>query len=209
MGMQIDRRNVLSQMGLAVISGAMFGLTPEQSHALAADQATTHVQTIVNEVSALLDSSDDSTAKAIRLRQIMEQRAAMPQIARFAAGTAWRGMNADQQTRFVDAFSKFISTIYFGRFQEYVSVGMSVESFKIGRVIDAGRKGMLVKTNILQNGKAPVSVEWLVTDQPGRVLIADIVVEGISLLVTQREEIGGMLEARHGDVERLIADLNA
>ena len=65
--MQIDRRNVLSQMGLVVISGAMFGLTPEQSHALAADQATTHVQTIVNEVSALLDSSDDSTAKAIRL----------------------------------------------------------------------------------------------------------------------------------------------
>ena len=207
--MRIDRRNVLSQVGLAVISGAMFGLTPTRSHALAADQATTHVQTILNEVLALVDSTGDTTAKAIQLRQIMELRAAMPQIARFAAGVAWRGMNANQQTRFVDAFSKYISTVYFNRFQEYVSAGRSAESFKIGRVIDAGRKGMLVKTKILRNGEVPVSVEWLVTDRPGRVLIADIVVEGISLLVTQREEIGGMLEARHGDVEKLIADLNA
>jgi phospholipid transport system substrate-binding protein len=54
-----------------------------------------------------------------------------------------------------------------------------------------------------------VDVEWLVTDQPGQVLIADIVIEGVSLLVTQREEIGGMLEARRGDVEKLIADLAA
>jgi phospholipid transport system substrate-binding protein len=39
------------------------------------------------------------------------------------------------------------------------------------------------------------------------VVIADIVIEGISMLVTEREEIGGMLEARGGDVEKLIADL--
>ena len=60
----------------------------------------------------------------------------------------------------------------------------------MGRVIDAGRKGMLVKTKILRSGGAPLGVEWLVTDQPGQILIADIVIEGISLLVTQREEIG-------------------
>jgi phospholipid transport system substrate-binding protein len=48
-----------------------------------------------------------------------------------------------------------------------------------------------------------------VTDQPGQALIADIIIEGVSLLVTQREEIGGMLEARQGDVEKLITDLSA
>ena len=207
--MKIDRRNFLNQVGLTLISGAMIGLAPTRSHALDADQATAHVQAIVNEVSALVDSNGDSAAKATQLRQIMEERAAMPQIARFAAGAAWRGMNAEQQARFVDAFAKFISTAYYGRFQEYVSAERSAESLKIGRVVDAGRKGMLVKTKISRNGEAPVSVEWLITDRPGRVLVADIVVEGISLLVTQREEIGGMLEARHGDVEKLIADLSA
>jgi phospholipid transport system substrate-binding protein len=55
----------------------------------------------------------------------------------------------------------------------------------------------------------PVVVEWLVSDRPGRVVIADIVIEGVSLLVTQREEIAAMLEKRGGDVDKLISDLAA
>jgi phospholipid transport system substrate-binding protein len=66
-----------------------------------------------------------------------------------------------------------------------------------------------VKTKIHRAGGAAVDVEWLVSDKPGQVLIADIVIEGVSLLVTQRDEIGGMLDARKGDVEKLIADLSA
>jgi phospholipid transport system substrate-binding protein len=207
--MWIDRRNLLNQTALLLVAGAALGLAPTLSHALGEDQAAAHVQITINEVSALVDSNGDSASKALRLREIMEQRAAMPQIARFAAGTAWRSMDADQQTRFVAAFTKFVSGVYASRFQEYANAGKTAELFKIGHVIDAGRKGMLVKTTIVRTGATPMEVEWLVTDQPGRVLIADIVIEGVSLLVTQREEIGGMLEARRGDVEKLIADLTA
>jgi phospholipid transport system substrate-binding protein len=57
--------------------------------------------------------------------------------------------------------------------------------------------------------EAPIAVDWLVTDRPGRTVVADIVIEGVSMLVTEREEIGSMLEARGGDVEKLIADLAA
>jgi len=209
MGMRIDRRNLLIWTAQIVIAATTAGLVPTLSHALAENDATAHVQVTINEVSSLVDSAGDSAAKAVRLREIMEQRAAMPQIARFAAGIAWRSMNADQQSRFVAAFTKFVSSVYASRFQEYASTGKSAESFKIGQVVDAGRKGMLVKTTIIRTGEAPVNVEWLVTDQPGQVLIADIVIEGVSLLITQREEIGGMLEARHGDVEKLISDLAA
>jgi len=183
-------------------------MAPGLSQALGESDAVAHVQVTINEVSSLVDSAGDSASKAVRLREIMERRAAMPQIARFAAGGAWRVMTEDQRTRFVAAFIKFVSGVYASRFQDYASVGNSTESFKMGRVIDAGSKGILVKTKILRTGEAPVDVEWLVTDQPGQVLIADIVIEGVSLLVTQREEIGGMLEARRGDVEKLITDLS-
>ncbi len=54
-----------------------------------------------------------------------------------------------------------------------------------------------------------MNVEWLVSDRPGRVVVADIVIEGISMLVTEREQIAGMLEARGGNVDKLIADLGA
>jgi phospholipid transport system substrate-binding protein len=209
--MRVDRRELLNRTALAVIAGVIAGLTaglsPTLSHALSEGEATAHVRMTINEVSSLVDDPANSAAKAQRLLSIMEQRAAMPQIARFSAGFAWRGMNEDQQTRFANAFGKYLSGLYAGRFQEYAGTGNTGETFKMGQVIDAGRKGMLVKTSILRAGEAPVEVEWLVTDRPGRVVIADIVIEGISMLVTEREEIGGMLEARGGDVEKLIADL--
>ncbi len=199
--MWIDRRDLLNRTALAVIAGVTAGLAPSLSHALSKDEATAHVQITINEITALIESPGDTASKASRLLAIMERRAAMPQIARFAAGVAWRGMNDDQQTRFVAAFGKFISRIYAGRFQEYAGSGQSGETFRMGRVIDAGRKGMLVKTSIIRTGEAPVVVEWLVTDRPGRVVITDFVIEGVSMLVTEREEIGGMLEARGGNVE--------
>jgi phospholipid transport system substrate-binding protein len=205
--MRIDRRELLNRTALAAFAGVIASVIPSLSHALSEDEATTHVRTTIDEVSVLVDSPANSASKAQGLLSIMEQRAAMPQIARFAAGFAWRGMSEDQQARFAAAFGKFLSGTYAGRFQEYASTGNTGETFKMGQVIDAGRKGMLVKTSILRTGSEPVEVEWLVTDRPGRVVIADIVIEGISMLVTEREEIGGMLEARGGDVEKLIADL--
>jgi phospholipid transport system substrate-binding protein len=205
--MRINRRNLLNRAALGAAGASVAWLAPSLAVALAEGDAVSHVRLTIDEVSALVDSTDSKDTKAKRLLAIMEQRAAMPQIARFAAGIAWRGMNPDQQARYTDAFGKFLSGIYAGRFQEYAGNGNSAEAFKMGRVIDAGRKGLLVKTSIVRAGAAPIDVEWLVTDRPGRVVIADIVIEGVSMLVTEREEIGGMLEARGGDVERLIADL--
>jgi len=206
--MRIDRRDFLNRTALAVIAGATMGLAPSLSHALSEDEAIAHVQTTINEIMALVDSPGDNASKAPRLLAIMERRAAMPQIARFSAGIAWRGMNEDQQTRFVAAFGTFLSGVYVGMFQEYAGNGQPGEAFKMGRVIDAGRKGMLVKTSIIRTGNAPVEVEWLVTDRPGRVVIADIVIEGVSMLISEREEIGGMLETHGGSVDKLIADLS-
>ncbi len=207
--MLIDRRDLLNRTAMALIAGATAGLAPSLCHALSEDEATAHVRGAIKEIMVLVDGPDDSALKAPQLLAIMERRAAMPQIARFAAGIAWRGMSEDQQTRFVAAFGGFISRIYSNRFQEYAGGGPPGEGFKMGRVIDAGRKGMLVTTSIIRTGEAPVEVEWLVTDRPGRIVIADIVIEGISMLVTEREEIGGMLEARGGDVDKLIDDLAA
>ena len=207
--MQIDRRDLLGRAALAVIAGATAGLAPSLSRALSEDEASAHVRITVSEILALVGGPGDSASKAPRLLAIMKRNAAMPQIARFSAGIAWRGMNEDQQTRFVTAFGTFISRIYAGRFQKYAGGGQAGEGFKMGRVIDAGRKGMLVKTEIIRTGAAPVEVEWLVTDRPGRVVIADIIIEGVSMLITQREEIGARLEARGGNVEKLIADLAA
>lgn len=205
--MNMDRRGVLRSGALGLFAAAAAGLAPRWARALSVDEASGFVEQTIEEVAALLEAPGDSGSKAAKLRAIMEKRAAMPEIARFVAGTAWRGMSEDQQARFVDAFTGFISSIYAGRFDEYAGEVPQDNLFTLGRVTDAGRKGMLVRTTINRAGEAPVVVDWLVTDRPGRPVIADIVIEGVSLLVTQREEIGAMLEARQGNVDKLIEHL--
>ncbi|MEM1384869.1 MAG: ABC transporter substrate-binding protein [Pseudomonadota bacterium] len=197
-----NRRIFLTGIGAAAM--AAIGFVPAPALALSGDEAKAHVEAVVEEVLALVRSDGSTGEKADRLGTVMEKRAAMPQIARFAAGRAWRDMSEAQQDRYVPAFTRFVSTIYARRFQDY-----SGETVTVLDAVDAGKKGFLVKSSVTQAGGAPVNVEWLITDRPGRTVLADIIIEGISLLTTQREEISGMLESRGGDLEKLIADLEA
>ena len=201
-----DRRRFLGLASATALSATLASLP---ALALSQDEATAHVRATIDEVVSLVSGPGDNATKASHLLTIMEHRAAMPQIARFAAGTAWRSMNDDQQSRYTTAFGKFLSQAYAGRFGEYSGANNSGEQYKILGVIDAGNKGIMVKSTIFQTEGPPIAVDWLVSDRPGRTVVADIVIEGISMLVTERETIAGMLEARGGDVEKLINDLGA
>jgi len=205
--MRIDRRDLLSHTSRAVLAAALAALIPVRAEALGTEEARSHVESTIKEVIDLVKGPGDIASKSGRLLDIIKRRAALPEIARFAAGVAWRTMSPDQQTRYTAAFGQFVAGVYAGRFEEYTGQSGSNDVYRIDRVVDAGRKGMLVQSSILRPNQPPVAVDWLVSDQPGRIVIADIVIEGVSMLITQREEIGGMLEARGGDVEKLISDL--
>ncbi|GMG81062.1 ABC transporter substrate-binding protein [Paralimibaculum aggregatum] len=202
--MSLTRRTILHGGAAAFLAAGTAVLAPSAAAALEAEAAMEHVRAAVDEVIALASSPGAAETKAKPLARILTQYAAMPQIARFAAGPIWREMNADQQGRFEKAFLTFLSGVYARRFADYAG-----QSVTIDKVEDDGRRGLRVKSQVSQPSSTPVMVDWLVSDRPGRVVIADIVIEGVSLLVTQREEVGAMLSARNGDVERLIADLAA
>lgn len=201
--MTFDRRAFLARSVAALAIGAGFSTAALPAFALEQDAARQHVATTVDEVLALVRTSGSPDAKAPQLRRIMEARATMPQIARAAAGLAWRQMDAEQQARYTDAFISYVATIYARRFQEYE--GQQIE---IGQVRNAGSKGLLVQSTVVGDG-APIVVEWLVSDRSGSVAINDIVIEGVSLVLTQREEIAQMLNTRGNDVEKLITALQS
>lgn len=194
----MHRRSFL--MAASIASGLAAIARP--SAALTSEEARAHVRDAVDAVLQLVKSDAGTVEKAERLRKIFDRVAAMPQIARFAAGVAWRDMTEAQQSAFTESFVQYLSRSYARRFQEYS--GGSVE---IDGATDAGRRGLLVETTVVQPDAEPVKVEWMVSDRPGRIVIADIIIEGVSLLITQREEISAMLEKRNGNIDKLIADL--
>jgi len=201
----IGRRGFMGLAGAVALTVAVAGsFAPRPAHALAEDEARAVVQSAVDEVLALVKGSGGTDEKAASLQSIMERRAALPQIARFAAGRVWREMSDDQQARYVAAFSGYVSRIYARRFQEY-----SGETVSLSRSIDAGKKGILVQSSVSQpGGGQPIPVDWLVSDRGGDgARIIDIVIEGVSMATTQREEIAAMFDSRGGDVEKLIEAL--
>ncbi|MEM6973952.1 MAG: ABC transporter substrate-binding protein [Pseudomonadota bacterium] len=175
---------------------AMLFATP--ASALDSDGAKAHVRTTVDEVLDLVRGSGSGDSKANDFRAILEQRAAMPQIARFAAGAVWRDMSDAQQRAYVDAFSHYLATIYARRFQEY-----SGQSIDLGTTRDLGRRGIEVESTVKGGGQPPIAVAWVVSDRPGRVVLADIVIEGVSLLITQRDEITALVSQK-GGIDGLI-----
>ena len=198
------RRNVLS---FALAGVALLSL-PLRAAALAPDVAIAHVNATIDDVVTLLGSktSREETAKA--LRQIFEERTALPQLARFCAGRHWRGMSEPQKAAYTEAFSDFIAHVYAGFFGEFDGDAAELRSaITIVKAVDAGAKGVLVHSEVKPERDAPVSLDWLVSDRSGRVAISDLVIEGISLAVTQRETVLGMFEARNGDAALLIADM--
>lgn len=200
--MPATRRGVISG-GLAGAALLLAASVATPAWALNAAQAQAQVQAAINELVALLRQSGPATSRAARLRQIMETYGNLPQIAKFSAGRIWREMTPQQQQRFVDAFAKYVSVTYARRFDEYAGdpkIGM-------GQAIDAGKKGFVVETPIQQPDGRPIDVRWLVSDRGGKVEIIDLIIEGVSMAATQREQIAAIYDKRGGDVDALINEL--
>jgi phospholipid transport system substrate-binding protein len=201
--MPLNRRTLLAGglagAALTTLAGA------SSAWALTTDQATAHVKATIDELVTMLRQPGSAASRAPELRRIMETRGNLPQIAKFSAGRVWREMSPEQQQRFVNAFSGYVASTYSRRFDEYAGN----PDIYVGRTIDAGRKGVVVETPIRQQQGAPIAVEWLVSDRGGKVEIVDLIIEGVSMATTQREEIAAKYQSRGQDVEALITDLAA
>ena len=202
--MRLNRRGLLAG-GTAGAAMVLMSLAATPAWSLTAEQARGHIEATISELVSLLRTPGAPESRAPRLRAIMESRGNLPRIAQFSAGRVWREMTPPQQQQYVDAFANYVAKTYARRFSEY----SGDPDITIGQVVDAGQKGFLVQTPIRVQGGEPVAVSWLVDDRGGRVEITDIVIEGVSMVATQREEIAGMFQSRGQDVDALIAGLGS
>lgn len=201
----ITRRTGRSLMGpvLILLLAVAFPV-----HALEKSVARDHVDATIGEIIQLIVDDRPRAETAQRLLDIVEKRASIDAVARFAAGRYWRGMSESQKAAFGRAFSRHVASIYAGYFRRYEGEVADLRRYvHIRGTEDAGPKGILVRTEVVPVKGVPISIDWLVSDRAGRVGVADLIVEGISMAITQREVVGAMLDARGGDIDQLVSDL--
>ena len=121
--------------------------------------------------------------KTRRFRHLLNQSFALRGIARFALGRYWRRSDFAQRRRYLVLFEDYIVNSYAARFGNY-----SGESFIVVDESIDQRGWATVKTRIQRPGGEPVEVIWHLRERLGAVRIVDVVVEGISMSLTQRSD---------------------
>jgi phospholipid transport system substrate-binding protein len=195
----LGRRRLLGGMlALALLAlGSWHGLRAEPS----ADAARTLIQTVGDDVLAVLrDASLGDQDKVERLVALLNGPIDLDLVARLILGRHWRNASEEQRAEYLELFRAFALHTLASRLDVYGGQEFEITGAKV-----VGRNDALVSTQILSQGP-PLGVDWRVRELNDNSLVAiDVIVEGVSLIVTQRSEFGAVVE-RQG-MDGLLAEL--
>jgi phospholipid transport system substrate-binding protein len=169
--------------------------------ATAADPAAV-VTSLGNEALKVLGNNVEPTLRLARFRQLFSEDFDVPGIARFVLGRYWRIATEQQQQEFVKVFADYIALAYSNRLAEYTGESLHVTGSR------PAPDGSLVTSEIVRpNGAPPAKVDWQLTQHDGTYKISDVIVEGVSMAVTQRSEFASVIQRNGGQVQGLITAL--
>jgi phospholipid transport system substrate-binding protein len=141
--------------------------------------------------------------KAESFRRLLEDNFDMETIGRFTLGTHWRTATPAQRSEYQKLFKKRIVEIYSQRFSEYKG-----QKFETAGVRSESDTDSLVKSYIIPaDGSPKVQVDWRVRHRDGRYRIVDVVVEGVSMSVTQRSDFSSIIQRGGGELQALLDHL--
>ena len=159
---------------------------------------------IVNEASKILSSSDPVESKIIKLNNIAESNVDIDGIGMYTLGKYRKSLNEDQKIKYKKLFKSYFLKSFSSRLVDYSDPKIDVISEK--KIND---KYTIVGTVLEETSKNPeIKIDWRIyTKNPERPLIRDLIVEGLSLARTQKEEFKSILQNNDGDINYLFKSL--
>jgi phospholipid transport system substrate-binding protein len=188
-----DRRLVLKLGAM----GALLALAPMVAGwpTLAApttDAARTLVESVGAEVIGVLQADITNDEKLKRLVALLEDAIDVDLVARLILGRHWRGASEAQQKDYLELFRAYALDRLASKLHLYKGQQFEVTDSRV-----ADKRDALVTTEILSNDRPPLHVAWRIRERDGGELVAiDVIVESVSLIITQRSEFASVIERR-------------
>ncbi len=192
---RIGRRGALGLLAAAALIAG-------PARAAATDRATALVDTLSAELTRLMNSGRSGSQLYGEFERLLARYADMPAVAASVLGPPWRSASQGQRQGFVAAFQSYLARKYGAQFDEYRNARIEVTGAK-----DAGKAGVLVLTRVVRPGQQAIAVDWQISERSGQARVVNLVIEGVSMLATERAEVGAMLEASRGSVDGVIGQL--
>jgi phospholipid transport system substrate-binding protein len=201
------RRRMLA-LSLGLMACAL-SITPALAQ-VADARAQQVVQGLVEEIWTTLrrDGVDDKQ-RADDLRALLEARTDVALISRLALGRHWERLAETQRQDYQDLFRVVVIGSMARRLNTYAEDANAPldQRFRIVSSAPAGTRDVLVRSKVFPSDGQPLSLDWRLRAGDSGPVIIDLIIEGASLLVSQRSEFAAVIE-RH-DVEGLLAELRA
>lgn len=194
--LEFSRRTMLAMGGAGLL------VAPMPVFALTGSQAERLVTSAVADINGVISSGASVNSMVRSFKGIFDRYADTSYLAAYALGNDGRSASNAQKSAFADAFGVYLANKYGRRFNEFAGGQIQVQG---ARPVN---NYMEVQTLATLPGQSPFRVDFHVSDRPGRPVFFNLIIEGINMLLSERAEIGAMLDARGGDIDALIRDLS-
>ena len=145
--------------------------------------------------------SEDERKK--EFRNVLKTNFDMKTIGRFALGRYWKTSSDEQKKEYLTLFENMVVDVYSRRFSEY-----NGEEFEVLSARPQGKKDAIVSSAIIPPSGPKISVEWRIRDKGnGTLKVIDIMVEGVSMSLTQRSDFASVIQRGGGNVDVLLSHL--
>ncbi len=197
----MNKRTIASKIFSAVAAIALLMLVSNGT-AAAGKGADDFIRTVGQQAIDLLtgkELSDDQ--RQARFRAILNRAFEVPLIARFTLGRFWRRTSKEQRREYVGLFEDFIVQAYAARFEGY-----SGETFTVGKVRGINERDSLVHSELALKDGRKIVVYWRVRGKSDLKII-DVIVEGVSMAITHRDEFSAVINQNGGKIDGLLIAL--
>ena len=159
------------------------------------------VQSTVNRASKLLGEDITKNEKIVKLKLIAKETVDIRGIGFYTLGKKRKSLNEQEKKRYAELFEEYFLKSFSSRLAEYTNPEIDVQSK------EKLNENYTIVNSILKatNERPEIKIDWRIyTKNPENPLIRDLIIEGLSLARTQKEEFASVLNSNNDDIEALF-----
>lgn len=188
---------------LTLTAGAALMAAARPVRAQTTDKATAFVKETGEKLVAVVNGPGNAPVKRAEMTRILNQAVDVDGIGRFCLGRFWRTATPEQQKQYLTLFHEVLVTNITSKLGEYQGV-----SFMIGRAHVQDDEDV-VSTTVNRPNNPPTAVDWIIANPNADPKIIDVLAEGTSLRLTQRQDYASYLSHNGNNVDALISAMKS
>ena len=179
----------------------LLNLLTSNSHSIEPD---VFVQSTVNRASEILSKDISKEEKINQLKVIAKETVDIRGVGFYSIGSARKNLNEDQKNRYLEVFEDYFLKSFSSRLSEYSNPKIDVQEKEV-----LNKNYTIVKSILVATSERPeIKIDWRIyTKNPDNPLIRDLIIEGLSLARTQKEEFASILSSNDDDINALYEAL--